>query len=63
MAAVAFPEPKLARHVFISVFEHQNGGLVDFDCKVAAVIIGCVVNVGFFPGRDAAVYGGDEMLV
>ena len=61
--AVALPEPKLAGDVLVPVLEDENGGLVDFDGPVFALLGRAVVHVGLLAGGDAAVDLGDEPAV
>ena len=48
-------EPELTRDILVTVLEHQNGSLVNLECTIA-LCAGGVVDIGFLPSADAAIY-------
>lgn len=54
---VTLAESKFALHVLISILEDQNGGFVDFDCKLLLCFcILSVVDVCLLSSRNASIY-------
>lgn len=39
----------------VPVFENQDGGLVDLDSQVCAILCDCMVDIGLLAGGDAAI--------
>lgn len=63
LAAIALPEAELAGDVLVPVLKNENGGFVDLDGTVFALLGGAVIHVGLLAGGDAAVDLGDETAV
>ena len=62
-STVSITKAKLSAHIFVSIFEGQDTGFVDFDGSIQSFFRPCMINICFFSSTDTTINRFNHFLV